>query len=130
MKAAIAKLKGRETDRRKNWVEKTSTDLARRFDVIAVEDLKIRNMTRSASGTLEAPGRNVRQKAGLNRGILANGWGRPWRGWSIRLPAASRRSTPRVRASGARRAGSWTGRRVRAKRATGAGPADTLATPM
>ncbi|WP_345482684.1 transposase [Nonomuraea ferruginea] len=76
VKAAIAKLKGRETDRRKNWVEKTSTDLARRFDVIAVEDLKIRNMTRSASGTLEAPGRNVRQKAGLNRGILANGWGR------------------------------------------------------
>jgi len=43
--------------------------------VIAVEDLKIRNMTRSAKGTLEAPGRNVRQKAGLNRGILAAGWG-------------------------------------------------------
>ncbi|WP_090773941.1 RNA-guided endonuclease InsQ/TnpB family protein [Nonomuraea maritima] len=76
VKAAIARLKARETDRRKDWVEKTSTDLARRFDVIAVEDLKIRNMTRSAKGTISAPGKNVRQKAGLNRGILAAGWGR------------------------------------------------------
>ncbi|MEU7893480.1 transposase [Nonomuraea sp. NPDC049152] len=76
IKAAIARLKARESDRRKDWVEKTSTDLARRFDVIAVEDLTIGNMTRSAKGTIEAPGRNVRQKAGLNRGILAAGWGR------------------------------------------------------
>ncbi|MEV0994600.1 transposase [Nonomuraea sp. NPDC050202] len=75
VKVAIAKLKARETDRRKDWVEKTSTDLARRFDVIAVEDLKTGNMTRSAKGTLAKPGRNVRQKAGLNRGILAAGWG-------------------------------------------------------
>ncbi|MEV8630469.1 transposase [Streptosporangium sp. NPDC051023] len=76
VKAAIARLKARESDRRKDWVEKTSTGLARRFDVIAVEDLKIRAMTRSAKGTPEVPGRNVRQKARLNRGILANGWGR------------------------------------------------------
>jgi transposase len=76
VKVAIARLKARERDRRKDWVEKTSTDLARRFDVIAVEDLKIADMTRSAKGSIDAPGRNVRQKAGLNRGILANGWGR------------------------------------------------------
>ncbi|MEU6999434.1 transposase [Nonomuraea sp. NPDC046570] len=75
VKRAIAKLKAREVDRRKDWIEKTSTGLARRFDVITVEDLKIGNMTRSAKGTVEAPGRNVRQKAGLNRGILAAGWG-------------------------------------------------------
>ncbi len=56
---AIAKLRARETDRRKDWAEKTSTDLARRFDVIRVEDLKIQNMTRSARGTVDAPGRNV-----------------------------------------------------------------------
>ena len=76
IKAAFATLKARETDRRKNWVELTSTGLARRFDVIRVEDLKIRSMTRSAKGTVATPGKNVRQKAGLNRGILANGWGR------------------------------------------------------
>ncbi|WP_328994429.1 transposase [Kribbella sp. NBC_01245] len=75
LKVAIARLKARERDRRKDWVEKLSTDLARRFDVIRVEALKIRNMTRSARGTVEQPGRNVRQKAGLNRGILAQGWG-------------------------------------------------------
>ena len=57
-------------------MEKTSTAIARRFDVIGVEDLKIANMTRSAKGTIEEPGRNVRQKAGLNRGILGSGWGR------------------------------------------------------
>ncbi|ONH62566.1 transposase [Frankia sp. CcI49] len=75
LKARIARLKARETDRRKNWAEETSTDLARRFDLIRVEDLRIGNMTRSARGSVDQPGRNVRQKAGLNRGILANGWG-------------------------------------------------------
>jgi transposase len=63
-------------DRRKDWVEKTSTDLARRFDLIRVEALKIRNMTQSAKGTRDHPGRRVRQKAGLNRSILNQGWGR------------------------------------------------------
>jgi transposase len=72
---AVARLKARETDRRKDWAEKVSTDIARRFDVIRVEDLQIKNMTRSAKGTRDNPGRNVRQKAGLNRGILRSGWG-------------------------------------------------------
>lgn len=76
VRAAIARFKARESDRRKNWVEQTTTDLARRFDVIGVEDLRIRNLTRSARGTHDAPGRNVRQKAGLSRRILAQGWGR------------------------------------------------------
>jgi len=75
VKHAIARLRVRETDRRKDWAEKVSTDIARRFDVIRVEDLQIGNMTRSAKGTPENPGRNVRAKAGLNRGILRSGWG-------------------------------------------------------
>jgi transposase len=73
-RAAIARIQAREADRRKDWVEKTSTDLARRCDVIRVENLNVAAMTRSAGGTAEKPGRNVRQKAGLNRGILAAGW--------------------------------------------------------
>jgi putative transposase len=72
---AIARLRARETDRRKDWAEKTSTGIARRFDVIRVEDLQITNMTRSAKGTPENPGRKVRAKAGLNREILRSGWG-------------------------------------------------------
>ncbi len=75
VKLAIARLKARETDRRKDWAEKTSTDLARRFDIVRVENLDVQSMTRSARGTAGAPGRNIRQKAGLNRGILASGWG-------------------------------------------------------
>jgi putative transposase len=75
VKLAIAKLKTREADARKDWCEKVSTGLARRFDVIRVEDLRIANMTRSARGTAGQPGRNVRQKAGLNREIAASGWG-------------------------------------------------------
>ncbi|SNQ52251.1 transposase [Frankia canadensis] len=75
LKARIARVKAREVDRRKDWAEKTSTDLARRYDLIRVEDLNIRGMTRSARGTVAEPGRNVAQKAGLNRGILAAGWG-------------------------------------------------------
>jgi putative transposase len=75
VKLAIARLRARETDRRKDWVEKASTDIARRFDLIRVEDLKIRNMTHSARGTAANPGRNVRAKSGLNRGIMRSGWG-------------------------------------------------------
>jgi putative transposase len=75
VRLALARLKARETDRRRDWVEKAGTDIARRFDLIRVEDLQIPNMTRSAKGTQENPGRNVRQKAGLNRGILRSGWG-------------------------------------------------------
>jgi transposase len=75
VKLAIAKLKARQADARNDWAEKTTTDLARRFDLIRVENLNIRGMTRSANGTAARPGRNVAQKAGLNRGILALGWG-------------------------------------------------------
>jgi transposase len=75
VRLAIAGLKARQADRRKDWAEKTSTGLARRFDLIRVEDLDVKGMTRSARGSAGAPGRNVRQKAGLNRGILASGWG-------------------------------------------------------
>ena len=75
VKRAIARLRVRETDRRKDWAEKASTDIARRFDLIRIEDLQIKNMTRSAKGTRGDSGRNVRQKAGLNREILRSGWG-------------------------------------------------------
>ena len=72
---AIARMRARESDRRKDWAEKVSTDIARRFELIRAEDLRITSMTRSAKGTPENPGRNVRAKAGLNREILRSGWG-------------------------------------------------------
>jgi transposase len=75
LKLAIAKLRACDANARKDWVEKTSTNLASRFDVIRVEDLSIHSMTRSARGTATEVGRNVRQKAGLNREIMRSGWG-------------------------------------------------------
>ncbi len=75
VKIAIAKLKAREADRRRDWAEKTSTRLARQFDIVRIENLNILGMTRSARGTIAQPGRNVRQKAGLNRSIRSSGWG-------------------------------------------------------
>ena len=41
---------------------------------VVIEDLRVRNMTRSARGTVEEPGRHVRAKAGLNRVVLDTGW--------------------------------------------------------
>ena len=73
--AKVARLKAREVNRRKDWCEKTSTMLARSYGLVRFEKLHITNMTRSVKGTMERPGKNVAQKAGLNRGILAQGWG-------------------------------------------------------
>ncbi|WP_410789769.1 RNA-guided endonuclease InsQ/TnpB family protein [Kribbella sp. C-35] len=81
VKSAIAKLHARAADRRKNWVEKTSTDLARRFAVIRVEDLRITQMIRrpKVKPDLERPGAYLPNrrgaKAGLHRGIVVNAWG-------------------------------------------------------
>lgn len=73
--AKVARLKARETNRRKDWCEKTSTMLARTCSLVRFEKLNIKSMTRSAKGTVEQPGKSVAQKAGLNRAILAQGWG-------------------------------------------------------
>ncbi|OBI69074.1 transposase [Mycobacterium sp. E796] len=75
-KRAIAKLKAREVDRRKDWVEKATTGIARRFETIRIEALDVRAMTRSARGTVEKPGVGVAAKRGLNRGINRSGWGK------------------------------------------------------
>ena len=76
LRTQIARMTAREADRRRDWTEKTSTDIARRFDVIRVEDLRVKNMMRSAKGTRDKPGKNVAQKTGLNREIGKAGWGK------------------------------------------------------
>ena len=122
-KRAIAKLKARERDRRKDWVEKTTTDLARRFDVIRVEALDIRAMTRSARGTVEQPGVGVAQKRGLNRAISRSGWASSSHVCSTRLSAGSSKSRPRTRRNDAPRAGTSHPETARAKRSSSAKPA-------
>jgi putative transposase len=72
--AQIGAVKARQTRRRADWNHKLTTDLANSHGLIAVEDLRVSSMVRSARGTVEQPGRNVTQKAGLNRSIADQGW--------------------------------------------------------
>jgi putative transposase len=74
-KRKLAKLHRTLVNQRRDFHHQTARRLIDTCDVIAVEDLAITNMTRSASGTVQAPGRNVAAKAGLNRSILDAGWG-------------------------------------------------------
>jgi transposase len=53
---------------------KTARALVDACDMLALEDLRVAAMTTSAAGTVEAPGRNVAAKAGLNRSVLDAGW--------------------------------------------------------
>jgi putative transposase len=72
----IARLRARAKRRAVDWQHQTTTELAATFGVVVVEELKITNMVRSARGTVEAPGVNVARKAGLNRSIAGQAWGR------------------------------------------------------
>jgi putative transposase len=68
----IAKLRARQARRREDFTHKLTTDLAKNHGWVAVEDLRVKGMTKSAKGTRESPGRNVKAKAGLNRAVLDN----------------------------------------------------------
>ncbi len=73
--ARVAALHAKVRRGRLDAAHKAALALVRDYDVIVHEDLKIANMTRSASGTIERPGRNVAAKSGLNRSVLDAGWG-------------------------------------------------------
>ncbi|MEO3890297.1 transposase [Nonomuraea sp. B5E05] len=73
--ARVAALHAKVRRQRLDGAHKAALALVAAYDVIVHEDLRIANMTRSASGTIEHPGRNVAQKSGLNRSILDAGWG-------------------------------------------------------
>jgi len=74
-KAKITRLHMRAANARKDFLHKLSTDLAKSHGVIKLEKLQVQNMTRSAMGTVDNPGKNVAAKSGLNRSILDQGWG-------------------------------------------------------
>ncbi|MDR3491815.1 MAG: transposase [Gammaproteobacteria bacterium] len=60
---------------RNDFLHNISTDISKNHAMIVVEDLKVGNMSKSATGTLAVPGEKVKQKKGLNRSILDQGWG-------------------------------------------------------
>ncbi|MEX0387390.1 RNA-guided endonuclease InsQ/TnpB family protein [Spiribacter onubensis] len=73
-KARVQKIHIRIGNARRDHLHKLTTALSKNHAAVVVEDLQVRNMTRSTSGTVYQPGRNVRAKAGLNRAILDQGW--------------------------------------------------------
>ena len=74
LQARIAKLHHKIANCRKDFLHKISTTISKNHAMIYVEDLQVSNMSKSAKGTVEAPGQNVKQKSGLNRAILDQSW--------------------------------------------------------
>jgi putative transposase len=74
-KSRLAKQNLRIANMRKDFLHKLSLQYAENQGIVVVEDLKIKNMTKSAKGTEEKPGKNVKQKQGLNRSITQQSWG-------------------------------------------------------
>lgn len=73
---ALNAIMGRVTDRRGDFCAQTASQIVAKNALVVLEDLRIKNMSASASGTLQAPGSRVAQKRGLNRAILDKGWHR------------------------------------------------------
>lgn len=74
-KARVQRVQRKIADTRRDFLHKTSTTISQNHAVVYVEDLHVKNMSASAAGTIEKPGRNVKAKTGLNRAILDQGWG-------------------------------------------------------
>ena len=73
-KAKVQKIHSTIANARKDFLHKTSTTISKNHAMIVIEDLQVRNMSKSSKGNSEAPGKNVAQKFGLNRAILDQGW--------------------------------------------------------
>jgi putative transposase len=73
-KSRIQKIHARIGNARRDYLHKTSTAISQNHAMVCIEDLPVRNMSRSATGTTDQPGRNVRAKSGLNKAILDQGW--------------------------------------------------------
>ncbi|HBP6380228.1 TPA: transposase, partial [Pseudomonas aeruginosa] len=95
-KARVQRLHARIGNARRDYLHKTSTAISQNHAMVCIEDLQVRNMSKSAAGTTEQPGRNVRAKSGLNKAILDQGWFEfrrqldyklAWRGgWLVTVP--------------------------------------------
>jgi putative transposase len=73
-KARIQRIHARIGNARRDYLHKISTAISQNHAMVCIEDLRVRNMSKSAAGSTQAPGKQVRAKAGLNRSILDQGW--------------------------------------------------------
>ena len=74
LNTTINKLHHHIANIRHDYLHKVTTTLSKNHAMIVVEDLKVANMSKSASGTIEKKGKNVKAKSGLNKAILDQGW--------------------------------------------------------
>ncbi len=74
-KGKVQKIHAAIANARKDFLHKTSTTISQNHALVCIEDLQVKNMSQSAKGNREQHGKRVRQKSGLNRSILDQGWG-------------------------------------------------------
>ena len=73
-KARVQNIHTRIANVRRDFLHKTTTTISKNHAIVCIEDLQVRNMSKSAAGSSDSPGRNVRAKSGLNKSILDQGW--------------------------------------------------------
>ena len=73
-KGKITQLHSTIANIRKDYLHKTTSTISQNHAMIVIENLQISNMSKSAKGSVESKGRNVKAKSGLNRSILDQGW--------------------------------------------------------
>ncbi len=73
-KAKVQRIHSRIGSARRDYLHKTSTAISQNHAMVCIEDLQVRNLSRTAAGSTEKPGRNVRAKSGLNKSVLDQGW--------------------------------------------------------
>ena len=98
-KARVQRIHACIGNARRDYLHKATTTISQNHAMVCIEDLQVRNMSRSAAGSVDAPGKNVRTKSGLNKAILDQGWFEfrrqldykmAWNGgWLIAVPPAN-----------------------------------------
>ncbi|AYQ42313.1 DNA-cytosine methyltransferase [Burkholderia aenigmatica] len=98
-KARVQRIHARIGNARRDYLHKATTTISQNHAMVCIEDLQVRNMSRSAAGSTDAPGKNVRAKSGLNKAILDQGWFEfrrqleyklAWNGgWLVAVPPAN-----------------------------------------
>ncbi|VWC38401.1 RNA-guided endonuclease InsQ/TnpB family protein [Burkholderia lata] len=98
-KARVQRIHTRIGNARRDYLHKATTTISKNHAMVCIEDLQVRNMSRSAAGSTDAPGNNVRAKSGLNKAILDQGWFEfrrqleyklAWNGgWLVAVPPAN-----------------------------------------
>ncbi|VWC61639.1 RNA-guided endonuclease InsQ/TnpB family protein [Burkholderia lata] len=98
-KARVQRIHTRIGNARRDYLHKATTTISKNHAMVCIEDLQVRKMSRSASGSTDAPGKNVRAKSSLNKAILDQGWFEfrrqleyklAWNGgWLVAVPPAN-----------------------------------------